>query len=202
MNLPKWLWAIIIILLLLGVVGLVGSGFKIFIEYQILENIVNFSLVLTLVAVLFYVYYTYTLAKEAWTPSASFTLIKARPDDPYHFIFLLRNHSKFSLECWCNLNAAVDGQAVSLGGFYSGQSSFDLQPFGISNGHFDIREILAKANCDLQGVKKNTKHNNIKKQLYLNIEFWYNPIGTDKKNHNPLQPHYFDFTNDVLVADF
>jgi hypothetical protein len=76
-----------------------------------LGDIANFALILTLAAVLVYVYYTYLLAKDAWTPSASFVL-EAYADDPYHFAFLIWNHSKVSLNYWCNLNATIYGQAV------------------------------------------------------------------------------------------
>lgn len=198
MNLPKWLLIIIFVLVILGLAGLC---LRIFSECQILGDIANFALILTFAAVLVYVYCTYLLAKDAWTPSASFAL-KAYPNDPYHFAFLIQNHSKISLNCWCNLNATIYGQTVSLGGFYSGQSSFDLQPFGSGNGHFDIRDILVKANCNLQDMKQSAEPSNLKKQLYLNIEFWYSPIGVYKVTRNPFQPHYFDFTRDVIVADF
>lgn len=198
MKLPKWLWGLIFLLVILALVGL---AVRLFFECQILGDIANFALVLTLAAVLVYVYYTYLLAKDVWTPSASFAL-KPYSNDPYHFAFLIQNHSKVSLKCWCNLNATVDGQSVSLGGFYSGQSSFDLQPFGGGNGHFDIQDILAKANRNLQEMKQMAGSNNPKEQLYLNIEFWYSPIGADIVIRNPRQPHYFDFTRGVIVADF
>lgn len=198
MKLPKWLFILILVLVMLGFVGL---GLSLFSRCRILGDIANFALVLTLAAVLVYIYYTYLLAKDAWTPSASFAL-KAYPSDPYHFALLVQNHSKVSLNCWCNLNATVYGQAVSLGGFYSGQSSFDLQPYGGGNGHFDIRDILAKANRSLEEMKRLAGSSNPKEQLYLNIDFWYNPAGANIVIRNPRQPHYFDFTRDVMVTDF
>jgi hypothetical protein len=74
---------------------------------------------------------------------------------------------------------------------------------GIGSGHFDIRKILEKVNRSLKEVKDAAPFkDNPKQQLYLNIEFWYNPVGKDKKVHNPRQPHYFDFLNEVIVADF
>jgi len=76
------------------------------------------------------------------------------------------------------------------------------QPFGVGSGHFDIREILIRANCDLQSMKQKASPDNLKKQLYLNIDFWYSPVDEDRKIHNPRQPHYFDFARDVIVADF
>lgn len=198
MKLPKWLRTIIFGLVISGFVGL---GFEFFSKYQILNKIASLALVLTLAAILVYVYYTYLIAKDAWTPSASFAL-KAYPNDPYSFAFILQNHSKVSLNCWCNLNATVYGQTVSLDGFYSSQSSYDLQPFGCAIGHFGIRDILARANRDLNRMKQIAKPSDTKKQLYLNIDFWYNPVDVDLATHNPRQPHYFDFARDKLVADF
>lgn len=198
MELPKWLWTLILVLVILGFVGL---GLRLFSGYQILGDIANFALILTLAAVLVYVYYTYLLAKDAWTPSASFAL-EAYPDDPYHFAFLIWNHSKVSLNCWCNLNAAVYGQVVSLRGFYGGQSSFDLQPFGRANGHFHIKDILARANRNLQEMQQSAGVSNPKGQLYLNIEFWYRPVGGNIVIRNPRQPYYFDFQREIMVADF
>lgn len=198
MKFPKWLWTLIFTLVILGFVGL---GLRLFGGCQLLGDIANFSLVLTLAAILVYVYYTYMLAKDAWTPSASFELIPLS-NDSYHLIFLIRNHSKISLRCWGNLNATVYGNPVFLGGFYSGQSSFDLQPFGSGRGHFDIRDILSRANHTLEEMRERAGSDNPREQLYLNIEFWYSPIGTDMVIRNPRQPHYIDFARDIIVVDF
>lgn len=192
--------------LMIPIVLLVGAGIIAFIlevagTVHLLGEVANLAFVLTLAAVLAYVYYTYLLAKDAWIPCASFAL-KAYPKDPYHFAFLVQNHSKASLNCWCNLNATVYGQPVSLGRFYGGESSFDLQPFGGGNGHFDIRDLLAKAGRTLQEMKQKAGAKNVKDQLYLDIEFWYSPVGADIIVRNARQPHFFDFRRDVLVADF
>ena len=199
MKHPKWL---LILIFALVILAFVGAGFTLFSGHRPLGEIANFALVLTLGAILAYVYYTYLLAKDAWTPSASFAL-KAYPNDPYHFSFQIQNHSKVSLNCWCNLNATVYGQSISLGGFYSGQSSFDLQPFGGGNGHFDIRDILVTANRTLDDMKQGAGADDPKKQLYLNIECWFNPVGRKSSmTRNPRQPHYFDFKRDIMVTDF
>lgn len=198
MKVPKLLRIAICVIVVSGFVGL---GFRLYGKCQILGDIASFALILTLAVLLAYAYYTYLLARDTWTPSASFVL-QALPNDPYHFGFYIQNYSKVSLNCWCNLNATVYGQAVSLGGFYSGQSSFDLQPFGSVRGHFDIRKILAKANRNLQEMKQSAASSDPKEQLYLNIEFWYNRICEKSVTRNPRQPHYFDFARDVIVADF
>jgi hypothetical protein len=78
-----------------------------------------------------------------------------------------------------------------------------VQPFGKPCGHFDIiRDILAKANLTVEEMKQKAVSTNPKEQLYLNIEFWYSPIGTNIVIHNPNQPHYFKFASDQLVVDF
>ena len=198
MKIPWYLWCIICILLVFCILLFVQSKF---ICVTLPEEINEIAVLLTLIAVIIYVYYTYILAKDTWTPSASF-LLKPYPQAPYHFLFLIQNHSKLPLNCCCKLNARVMGQQVELGKFYSGESSFDLQPFGAAHGHFDIKDIINKANKTLAEMKKLALTCDIKEPLYLDIEFWYNPIGTKKVTQNPKQPHYFDFKRDILVMDF
>jgi len=157
---------------------------------------------LTLIAIVCYVRYTYLIAKNTWIPSASF-MLKPWENDPYTILFIIKNHCKVSLSCWCNLNAKVCNKNVFLVGFYGGKSSFDMQPFSGSTGIFNIKEILAKSNYKLEDIKQMADQNNIKELLYLRIEFWY--ITTDKaklKIQNPDQPHYFDFLRDIMVTDF
>lgn len=156
----------------------------------------------TFIAILCYVYYTYLIAKNTWIPSASF-MLKQWENDPYTILFIIKNHCKISLSCWCNLNAKVCNKNVSLVGFYGGESSFDMQPFSGTTGNFNIKEILAKASYKLEDIKQMADQNNIKELLYLRIEFWYNPTGKTKlKIQNPDQPHYFDFVHKIMVTDF
>jgi hypothetical protein len=199
MKIPRWLLAIIILIIFLGFTGFFVEFFS---EYRFLSSISSLALILTLAVVSIYAYYTYLLAKDAWTPSASF-MLKQFEDDPYHFHFIIKNNSKVSLSCWCDLNIKVFNKEVSLGGFYGGQSSFDLQPYGIGLGHFNIRDILTKENFKLEDMKRIIKDSDVKEALYFDIEFWYYPI--DNKEllvRNPNQPHYFDFSKDIIVTDF
>ena len=198
MKTPSILFISVIVLIILALGGL---ALELLCGLQILREIADFSLILTLAAVLLYVYYTYLIASEAWIPSASFVL-KPYPNKPYHFAFIIKNYSKVSLQCWCRLNVTVYGQSVPSSGFYGGKHSFDFQPFGGGNGHFDIQDLLSPAGYNIQQMKQAANSNNTKTQLYLNIEFWYNPVGSKLKTENSRQPHYFDFVNDVMVADF
>lgn len=169
---------------------------------SLLGQIADLALVLTLAALVVYCYYTYLIAKDASTPSAAFSLVKLQ-DSPYHFAFLIHNHSKLSLRCWCRLNPTVYGQQVMLGGFYGGETSFDIQPYGTVNGHFNLAmDILSKVGRTPDEMKEKATRSDVKQQLYLDIEFWYQPYGSSHIVRNPKQPHYFDFARDVLVTDF
>jgi len=195
---PTWLNVLVVAFLALGV-GAALLAIKC--GPLVLQGAANLAVVLTLAVLLVYAYHTYLIAKEGWTPSAAFVL-KPYPSDPYHFAFLLQNHSKVSLQCWCNLNATVYGQPVALDGFYGGKSSFDLQPFGASMGHFDLHDILTKANRSVEEMKQKAVTEDTRSQLRLEVEFWYNSLGSTSAVRNVKQPHYFDFTHELLVADF
>jgi hypothetical protein len=198
MKLPRWLKTLIVVITVAGVAGFVLSVCCQNSKFP--KAIADLALVLTLIAVIIYVYYTYVLAKEAWTPSASISFQRTE-QDPLHFLVFITNSSKVSLHCWCNLNAKVNGQAVSLGGFYWGQSSFDVQPYSIVQGHFSVRDILARANRTVEQMIQNAQPGD-KSLLYLDVSFWYCPFGSRDEIHNPKQPHYFDFERQILIADF
>jgi hypothetical protein len=197
MKLPKYLWAVIIIFPLLCILGL---ALRIFCKIQILKDIANVSLIITLVVVSIYVYYTYMLAKDSWRSIASFSLSKDK-NDGYTIIFSLKNYSKNSIECWCNLNATVNGEKVDMGGYYSGQHSWKLQPFSGGSGNFKIQDILEKAGFSIDFMEQNTKKANIKERLYLKIDFWYNTIGINEKINNPVQSYYYDFYTKEIILD-
>lgn len=196
---PWWLKTWVLVLLALTVGGLAvppacGSSF--------LGTIADAALIITLAVLSVYTYFTYVLARDASAVSASFALVPL-PDDPYHFAFQLRNHGKTPLRCWCKLNPKVYGQIVVLGGFYGGQTSVDLQPFAVANGFFHVdRDILAKVGRTMEEMKTRASAVSPREQLYLDIEFWYEPYGGRQITRNPNQPHYIDFSHDALVADF
>lgn len=199
MKLPLVLKLLVATLVLTGVYGFVSA---ICVRSSLLGQIADLALVLTLAALVVYCYYTYLIAKDASTPSAAFSLVMLQ-DSPYHFAFLIHNHSKLSLQCWCRLNPTVYGQQVTLYGFYGGQTSFDIQPFGAANGHFNLAtDILSMVGRTPQEMKGKVTSTDVKRQLYLDIEFWYQSYGSSHIVRNVKQPHYFDFAHDVLVADF
>jgi len=165
MRIPRTLVAVIVFLLLLGVADFI---LRTVLRLDALGDIGNLVLTLTLVVLILYAYYTYVLAKETLTPSASF-LIHPYPGDPFHFMFTIQNHSKPSLQCWCNLNLSINGLPVALDGFYGGSSSFDIQPFGAANGHFDLREFITRTNWSLEQLVGMARTGEIRNQLRFNL---------------------------------
>lgn len=199
MKVPLWLTSLVTLLVLLGALSFICALRA---QSNLLDHVADFALVLTLAALIIYSYYTYLIAKDAWTPSASFAIVQV-PGSHHHFLFLIQNHSKMSLRCWCRLNPSVYGQQVELDAFYGGQTSFDVQPFGTAQGHFDLAtDILTKVGRTPQEMRQKVAPADIKRQLYLDIEFWYQPYGSSQVYKNVKQPHYFDFSSELLVADF
>jgi hypothetical protein len=141
------------VLIAAGCIALVMAAFDA--QTRSLQLLSGFVGIITLAVLLAYVYYTYELASEAWTPSASL-VFQPVPKNPNHFFCIVTNHSKRSVQCWCRLNAKVYGQDVSLGGFYSAEHPFEAPPFGSMHGHFDISDFLAKANRTLAQVQADT----------------------------------------------
>ena len=161
----------------------------------------DFALILTFIVLVFYAYYTYSIAREAWTPCVSFDVYKTRPQ--YTLItFEIKNHSKVAVQCWCKLNASVIGGPVSLPGFFNGETSFDVQPFSKVEGEFTYVDLLSKAGKNQGDLSKSRTDDNAKKLFCMDVEFWYNKVGEKEKIVSPKQPYYFDFVRGELVADF
>lgn len=196
MKLPKLLIAVMILLVGMGLIGLVLKAVT---SCQILSDFSDFALILTLVVLLAYTYFTYLLAKDAWTLSSSF-MLEPLPGDPYHFLFNINNPSKHTVNCWCNLHALVLDKPVSLGGFYNGEWPFIVQPMSGARGHFDIRGILERAGYVLEDIEDMENGTPTEKLLTFDIEFWYHP-STNKNliQRPPRQHYYFDFSRKIMV---
>lgn len=169
---------------------------------EMLNQFADFALIITLAVLICYCYSTYLLAKEAWTISATYQLVPTQ-DDPYHFVFVLHNLSKFSLECYCKLNASIYKKPIELGGFFNGESSFNLQPHQAGScAALSIDLFLKKDNRKIEQMIEDASDQNHKQQLYLDIDFWYYQFGSDAKFHSPKQPQFFDFRKKTWVTDF
>lgn len=59
-----------------------------------------------------------------------------------------------------------------------------------------------KAGRTVQEMKEKYDLKHPQPQLYMGIEFWYTPVGSNREVRNPRQPHYFDFNREIIIADF
>jgi hypothetical protein len=187
--------------ILVCVAGLVVFFLKLATGYNLLADMASLALIFTFAILTLYTYYTYKIASEAWTPVASFNI--EQQFFPYTLTLKIQNHSKFILECWCNINPSVCGQDVQMEGFYGEKSSWTLLPFGSATGCFEISEILKKVGKTTQDMKQMTGTVDAKEQLYFKVVFYYHLVGKKKEKISyPVQPYYFDFVHTALVSDF
>jgi hypothetical protein len=202
-GLPIELKIIIIIIFLTTIAAFI-------MDYPIVSNnvrkltiVYECAAILTLVALIFYVYYTYLLARFQTVPSASFELIQPKPQaDPYHFGFIMVNYGKYPLECRCDLNATTNGVPLKYEGFYSGNGSRPLKPRDARMGHFRINDLLMNTKYTIESLKSEANNENFKQLFHLNIKFWYYPL-IDKSNVTTISDsYYFDFRDDMLKLDF
>jgi hypothetical protein len=198
MKMPLALKGLIILLIVAAIASMLTALLG---RPNYLRVVSDFSLIATFITILFYVFYTYLLAKEAWTPSSKFELHQS-PENKYVYIFLLFNHSKVPIRCWCNLNVTIRGKTIIADGFYGEKSSFDLQPYGGGTGILKLQDILAKDELTVDEAKRIALSYKPKEMLYMDIQFSYSTMDSTSKIKNPKQPHYFDFAREVLVADF
>ena len=187
---------------LVCVAGLIGFFLKIATGCNFLADMASLALIFTFAILTLYTYYTYKIASEAWTPVASFSM--GQEALFIHTIsFQIRSHSKFPLECWCNINPSVCGQNVPMEGFYGEEKSWILIPFADGSGHFNISDILQKVGKTVQDMKQMAGTVDVKEQLSFKVAFYYYPFGKKKEKISyPIQPYYFDFVHEVLVLDF
>lgn len=198
MQTPKILKAVIGLTVLVAFVSLISP---LFLPPPLQTGLTSFAIILTFAAMLRYVYDTYKLAEFNYLPSASLDFTYSN-DTPPIIHSLIQNHSRFSLQCWCKINATVYGNPVTMPGFYGGESSWDLQPYSEQHGGFDINKLLAKVGQAREQLAANATTENYKEQLRFKVEFWYIPIGSKIRIPNVSIPYYFDFKSQVLNCDF
>ena len=178
----------------------IGTFLRFAYGMSMLKDISDISLILTFIVLVLYTHYTYLIAKEAWSPCASFAITQF-PNQPFHIKFIIFNNGKLSLNCWCKLNLTIDDKHIEIEGFYGGHNSFNVQPYMTMQGHLDLKEYLNNRNIifNLEDILKN----GLNKRIRLNVDFWYNQIGNEKNVvRNGPQPYYFDQSTKEIVSDF
>ena len=169
------------------------------------ENILSIAtfviLTLTLIALIIYAYDTNLIASMArarWERENilqsyySMAIVPKDDNDRGRTLFLIGNPSTLMLRAkvWCHLQ--LYGQSVEIGDDYNGQNTWYIFPQQISQGWFEISDILAKKGKTIEAMIDEVTDANDSKQLTMDLEIEFrNELEIQRRL--PLRRHYFDF---------
>jgi hypothetical protein len=191
----------VIIILMLLVAAYVSYCSAYVFDESILSIGTFVVLTLTLIALMIYAYDTNLLASMArarWEREHilesyySMTIIPRKDNDRGRTIFLIGNPSTLMLRAkvWCHLQ--LYGQPVDISDDYNGQNTWYIFPQQISQGWFEIADILAKKRKTIEEIINETTEADYSKQLTMDLEIEFRN-ELDIRRILPLRRHYFDF---------
>jgi hypothetical protein len=107
--------------------------------------------------------------------------------------FYLINQGSVWIKVYVRLNLTVSGQPVLLYPFYTGDSYWTLSAHQTKRGHFEIHDIISRANIPPDDVFRLFR-GDPRGFVKMNLELEYvDPNGISYKNLP--QEHYFDFNS-------
>jgi hypothetical protein len=169
------------------------------------DNILSIAtfvvLTLTLIALIIYAYDTNLIASMArarWERENilqsyySMAIVPKDDNDRGRTLFLIGNPSTMMLRAkvWCHLQ--LYGESVEIGDDYSGQNTWHIFPQQISQGWFEIADILAKKGKTIEAMINETTEANYGKQLTMDLEIEFRN-ELEIRRRLPVRRHYFDF---------
>jgi hypothetical protein len=196
---PATIW-----FLALGLLGLAVAAFASAVGgvRSYLDLLSSFALIATFCVLMLYTLYTYRLAADSYRPLASFWL-SAAGEKSTTVLFVIGNHCKRPLDCWCRLDAtvvAVPHREITVPGFYKSEFPFYVQPFQNANGVFDIeRDIANRAGLSLDDLVA-TEAQCGRASIHLKIRFGYGPTASEPEWLAPVY-YYYSATLRRLVLD-
>jgi hypothetical protein len=173
-------------------------------------NIATFLvLTLTLIALIIYAYDTNLIAsmvRARWEREHilesyySMTLVSRKDNDRGRTIFLIGNPSTLMLRAkvWCHLQ--LDGELVEIDDDYNGRNTWYIFPQQISQGWFEIADILAKKGKTIESMIIETSEADHSKQLTMDLEIEFRN-ELDIRRRLPLRRHYFDCKDWQWIPD-
>src|SRR5271157_3368933 len=191
----------VIIIVMLAVAAYVSYCSAYVFDESILNIATFLVLTLTLVALIIYAYDTNLIASMArarWEREHilesyySMTIVPRKDNDRGRTIFLVGNPSTliFRAKVWCNFQ--LDGESVDINDDYNGQNTWYIFPQQISQGWFEIADILAKKGKTIEEIINETTEANYGKQLTMDLEIEFRN-ELEIRRRLPLRRHYFDF---------
>jgi hypothetical protein len=189
MKTPKRITILAIVVLLFGVGGSI--------RYTALTNYLEVGLIIstiTLVTVMLYVYYTYLIAKDAWTPTASF-YFRQYDNDPQHIQYVMTNHSKLTLKTSGELTVNIGNKTFKWNGYYAKEKPWILQPLMTAFGHFEMKNVAAKVGLTLKDLEKQNK------EIRFSFVLYYEALETGEKRKTEKHEYRFNSKNKELYLD-
>ncbi|MGZ3597003.1 MAG: hypothetical protein ACXWMH_07465 [Syntrophales bacterium] len=168
------------------------------------ESILNIAtfivLTLTLIALIIYAYDTNLIASTArarWEREHilesyySMNIVPRKDNDRGRTLFLVGNPSTLMLRAkvWCRLQ--LYGQSVEISDDYNGRNTWYIFPQQISQGWFEIADILAKKGKTMEALINETTETDCSKQLTMDLEIEFRN-ELDIRRRLPLRRQYFD----------
>ena len=150
----------------------------------------------TLVAVVWYTYFTYQLAtrQERAVVVASIHYIP----DARDVRVIVSNPTNRYAKTYVSIQPKVYGQEVSLGPDYSGQTIWHLTPKFAINGHFTLARVLSQIGKTFDQMVEEANDNNIFEQLQLSLTVeWENEDGEVRSS--PKHFWYFNFRKNNFI---
>lgn len=194
--LPALVHSLAIGFMVLGTVAFVLKEAK---GVDLLGDLSAYALVLTFGSLVLYTYYTRRLAQADYEPLASFWLARGE-ENPLRINFMIDNHCKRPLDCWCEIEATVEKQRFALSGFYGKEYPFYVQPFLRANGNFNIeKNIVKRAGYNIEKLEEMESRTGMK-PIHLKIMFGYGVRGGNIKWIAPVY-YYFSVQEKKLVLD-
>ncbi len=150
----------------------------------------------TLLAVIWYTYFTYQLAvkKEQPVVVASIHYIPEQRDVRVH----VANRSNRYAETRVWIEVRVYGQNTALGPDYNGQTTWHLTPQFEIEGHFPLDKPLQQLGKDFSTMRREANEENLTRQFQLSLRVeWKDEEG--KIGKYPEHLWYFDFKANNFV---
>ena len=151
---------------------------------------------LTLVAVIWYTYFTYQLAVKKEQPVVVAT-IHYTPEAKDVRILINNPTNRYAkTRVW--IQPKVYGQNTDLGPDYSGQTIWHLTPQFVINGHFPLEKPLQQVGKNFETMVTEADDENVARQLRLSLKVeWEDEEG--KGGRYPEHFWYFDFRRNNFV---
>lgn len=147
---------------------------------------------LTFIALVFYAYFTYLIAKDIYEPSVSFSFNQIPSYS--HLNFNLINKSKVEVEVYGKLWTKVGDEVFQFkSGFYGNGHPWILQPFTEGHGHLELRELINEEQIKLGGyITKNDI-----KDAHFNFQIKYRKVGSKKWKKQTPQKFIYSFEKEL-----